>query len=44
MCEFRGGVETTSLNFKRKEHKINLHLVMSNGWAGLYRKEALNLK
>lgn len=45
MCEVSwGGVETTGLDFNRKEHKINVHLFMSNGWAGLHRKEALNLK
>jgi hypothetical protein len=34
-----------SLNFNRKKkHKINLHFVTSSWWAGLYRKEALNLK
>jgi len=45
MCEVSwGGVETTGLNFNSKEHKINLHLFMSNGWAGLHRMEALNSK
>jgi hypothetical protein len=35
--------EPMILNSKRKQQNINVRMLMSNWWAGLDRKEAVNL-
>jgi len=45
MCEVSwGGVEKTGLDFNGKEHKINVHLFMSNGWAGVTQEGRFKFK